>query len=466
MPDHRFGLHPHRLSLEGDLVVQSPLHIGTGDFDTGLLGSGDTDVPDRPQGANATPGLATIQRDGRNRAYIPGSSLKGRMRRLCASDDEAKRLFGDIKQDGGGHISGVFVWGAVQTNGGHAGDAPYAAKLADRRPGAFVAARTRIDRDTGTADHNKLFFQEIVPVGARFRMRLLVVADDRETLDERLAALTPILAGMAHGVTLGKGQADGQGAVTLDPASLKVLRHGIGPDGSLGATPTPLALTTHPTTGRTVARRWQVRLHCQGPFVIVDSSHAPAGNEDERNEQRRRDRNNPALAQLKAQRITKKRPLVLGSSIMGALRTRAAWLQAVHGLGDGDDRNKVCPDAAAARALTPCERLFGVTGFRGLFALADLRVPEATPWTVTSVKLDRFSGAPFDTGLFNTAGFVGVSLRFVLVLQDRGGPAQPGDQDRALADTLVKDVACHGLMLGHGTNKGFGWFDATLDTGD
>src|SRR5205823_4997521 len=154
-------------------------------------------------------------------------------------------------------------------------------------------------------------------------------------------------------------------------------------------------------------------------------------------------------------------PLVLGSSISGALRSRATWLAALdaHRRGDpmpaSNDRVVLHPRDIAS--LTSVERLFGVAGFRGLLQIDSILVHEAEPWCVTSVKLDRFSGAPIDNALFTTETFVGARLTVQLRLVSRGGTA-PEDKDKKWFDALLADVGRNGLQLGHGRNKGFGWF--------
>jgi hypothetical protein len=84
---------------------------------------------------------------------------------------------------------------------------------------------------------------------------------------------------------------------------------------------------------------------------------------------------------------------------------------------------------------------------------------DAKEYEITSVKLDHFSGAPIDKALFTTRAVTGAQLSLNLALRDRGGHGTPGEKDKKLFKELVKDIEDNGLMLGHGTSKGFGWFE-------
>ncbi|MFX4861166.1 hypothetical protein ABTC05_19195, partial [Acinetobacter baumannii] len=80
----------------------------------------------------------------------------------------------------------------------------------------------------------------------------------------------------------------------------------------------------------------------------------------------------------------------------------------------------------------PVRRLFGAVGFRGLLAVETLTVSKAIPWSATSVRIDRFSGAPIDNALFTTAAFRQTELQVTLVLEDRGGDGTPTPADLKL----------------------------------
>ena len=210
-----------------------------------------------------------------------------------------------------------------------------------------------------------------------------------------------------------------------------------------------------------------INLVCDGPFLVNDSSW------DSQLEKQRPGVNAEDVPQLVGQKDGAGAPLVLADSVMGALRARARWLWALNLLEAGKDDqelDKVDPSAFGVKrevrqpadiaGLSAVEKLFGVSGFKGLLKLIDLRtVGEAEEIDLASVRLDRFSGAPIDNALFKTRAFWGGGIQAQFALVNRGDAASPDDDDRKLAKLLFEqDIERNGLVLGHGGNKGFGWF--------
>lgn len=454
----------YRLNVGGTLTVLSPLHVGTGD---GRIVAA---VP-TPKGANTPAEIAAIQRDARRRAWIPGSTLKGLLRRLAEPSSGAggwtERLLGHAagRPDEAARMGALIVRGATLATPADATGFPYADadQTGDGAPatddalgrGVYIAARTAIDPKLGTAAASKLFFQEVVAPGTTFRLDLLL--DLRAPPGDHAAAIEAVLKLLAplaetDGVTIGAGQADGDGRIALDWGTLTLDAGTLGADGTFS----PQRITTPPRPAIAsiggARARWVLDLTCEGPFAILDSSHASTRQEDE--------------AQLSAQRAGHT-PLIPHSSLTGVLRSRAAWLAALDAhranrSGPLDDRDAVYRDETRT-PLSPVQRLFGVAGYRALLQLDALHVRSATPWQVHSVRLDRFSGGPIDNALFAIACFAGVRLEVVLTLSQRPGLSDAAARDaEALADRLFEDVEADGLRLGHGTNRGFGWFDVTV----
>ncbi|SDF10137.1 RAMP superfamily CRISPR-associated protein [Rhodospira trueperi] len=456
-----------RYDIEGTLEALSPLHVGTGEMREveGVKG--------RP-GDNAPPGVAALARDVAGAPLLPSTTLKGLLRGLAGSlgaeiggPDAITLLLGEIKDTavGGdehgqplprGSMGLLTVFCAPRT--GAVPDAS-AMPFADARPiaqhglgdGVFVAARTRIDGASGTASHATLFFQEMVAKGTRFafRCRIEARAGRIDKAEQALTTLKDLLAALTaeYGVALGKGQADGLGRVRLRPQTLSVTRRTVADDGTFTKTAVEdfgLPEVTAPPE----VDRIPIRLRCDGPFAVIDASST---------RERGRHGDEDPTPHLRAQRETETMPLLIGTGISGALRARAAWLWARNEPGiraAAEETEGPVPDDRTVGPKDPVERLFGLTGFRGLLSIASLAVTAEAPLNFTSVRIDRFSGAPVDNALFTTAAFIGVDLSFTLTL--RGGATSV---DRALFNTLCGDIKATGLMLGHGTNKGFGWFD-------
>ena len=447
-------------SYRGELEVVSPLHVGSGSFDSrdGIPGA---------TGANKAPQVALIMRDGDNNPYIPGTTIKGLLRRLF-DDQDVEFMAGEIKDSEveGGRMGAVMVRGARFLAAGPTEALPFTEKLdkTEVGEGVFVAARTAIDDETGTVADAKLFFQEMVAPKSVFSFEVVVAPHARSTITDagaKLEAALRQLAGM-DGVSIGKGQADGFGRIRIKGGKLITRSRTI--DTTSGEVtdgqPKTVALTADPRPAA-----FTISFSCPGPFIIADASRGKEHKPGESKEDRKK-----GEAHSRPQKLGADLPLILGSSVSGALRARAEWLAAVLNLAIPDEKGLI----ADARHLPkdPVNQLFGVTGYRGLLSIRGMDVSTAKLWDVTSVQLDRFSGAPVDNALFTTEVFVGArfSITFGIDARGKADPALPWRErlDAAsvrLLDALIDDLRTNGLQIGAGGNKGFGWFDADVVEG-
>lgn len=466
---------PH-YSLTATLEVVSPLHIGTGEVRKF----------ERFDGDNKPPEVSVAALDSDGKPYLPGASIKGVLRSLSGAHRE--NLFGPDRVDDAieaksGH---VIVWNArfAQTPAEFE-QAPYAAKrfcgeadsFANR--GLFIDARTAIEPEAGVADDKKLFHQLLVMPKTRFHFSLTL--HHRETSDMRnlAAALTRLLCQMAsdEGITLGRGTRTGQGRVKLDPTTVEVKtvpsRFDAGAEIKCLLEGVAAQTMEH---GRIVERR-ALHLKCDGPYLVSDSSKV---RKQTTMDEQSKEPHLQALVEPDG-----KSPRLPGSSIMGALRARALWLAALpdrdiqdENSDNEDDRDDVLRPLEDPARLSPVQRLFGVAGWRGLVSIDAVRfVGDAQSLNeaakkITSVRLDRFSGAPIDGGLFTTQAWLAPSFEISLSLRDRvyqrdGREFQALRQhDKDLFRRLIRDLESEGLMLGHGTNKGYGWFAVTAEGGE
>lgn len=116
-----------------------------------------------------------------------------------------------------------------------------------------------------------------------------------------------------------------------------------------------------------------------------------------------------------------------------------------------------------------------MSGWRALVEVGTIRFLGSAAWSddgtwtagpvrttdLTSVKLDRFSGAPIDNALFTTRAYIDPVFRVELRVRNRTGALNGKavlDADLTLWDRLVEHLVRRGIVLGHGGNKGFGWF--------
>ena len=444
-----------RYRITGEIEVLSPLHVGTSLFRPIAIVTG-------KKGSNDAPLVAAIVRDFEDKPFIPGTALKGLMLRLAERLDEPSRvaLFGVAKNDESGKMGTAIFRGLAWKKPGATQNLPYAAGCATAvdkdglGPGVFVSARTAIDRHSGTAEDNKLFFQEMVAPGARFALDILVEgADQAANVEGLLRLLAELAAVSGHGI--GKNEADGFGRIRLT-GDLAIMHEKLDGQGDFVNGGQAAALAQKWKTIYNKSQKQQpsgkqpwlkaLLLTCKDPFLVVDSSYAGSGKE---------------VPQIVGQKDAGSLPLLLGSSLTGAMRARARWMKALTARDPKavDRTDHVVRDPKDAEGLTPVERLFGVTGFRGLLQVDALKVLTAVPMEIASVKLDRFTGGPFDNALFKTQAHRDVTVRVVLRLASREGVGKAEADDMDFATKLVGDMCKRGLVLGHGGSKGFGWFD-------
>lgn len=467
-----------RLTVTTDLEVLSPLHIGTGErVDCpGLLSE-----EDRATGNNEPgPGLAVVVTDHRGWPCIPGPSLKGALRAILRdSGTEAwKRLFGvDRETSAKGSADGLGM-GRLLVRTAFVTEAP-SETLGQARPhrnlvarGAFASTRTRIDRDSGGVQLRKLFHQEQVMPGLRFRV-LLCLLEPNDAARDALAACLKTL-GQPDGHPLGKGRSSGAGRVRLALDTLSATRQTLDPE-TLGLKDTDetealkarINAATAPSTNGT---RRVLSLVADGPYLSRDPQRSGAStgrrDRDDVTEQQREAQIQPLMREADT-------PDMLGTSLKGVLRSRAAWLEALAMMqagqdGPSDDPDKIYRAASGdpARDLTATERLFGVNGWRGLLRLETPQVRNpGRRRVIHSVSLDRHSMAPLHGALFETEAFVGPAFTVTLTLERRPGIDDAlHERDLEALDRLIDDLAGSDtppLMVGHGTSKGYGWFKVT-----
>ncbi len=419
-----------RLDFQARLRLLSALHVGSGERKSVIA----TDAEDGPTQ------VALILRDGDGRPCIPASSLKGVLRSLS---DRATTdiLFGAITDhraaDGSGQMGALLFRAATLER---AGDPIGCAASSD---GTFIHQRTAVDSGRGIALRNRLFSKEMVAPGAVFSLRLRLErrctgAEFRDLSEAVLDLLSAF--GRSKGVALGASSADGNGRLRLEseiscePWSTDPATGALRP-GKISVVPARRVAECRPFA--------RLRCHSAMPFLIADSAHV----------RDRSDENAPHIKALRRGTGSGAAPFVTGSSVSGALRARAEWLArlaadpAGWGMAEPAETRRQGLDL---ESLSPVEWLFGAVGLRGRLSVT-VSEAKGRPAMVTSVKIDRFSGAPIENALFATDGDLGTSFEIVLSLEDPG-PAGP------LAEALKADLVKNGLRLGHGTNRGFGWF--------
>lgn len=448
----------NRLALKLKLETEAPLHIGAG--------IRRTDPNLQTSDMDKAPEVLLVQRDRTGQPIIPATSLKGALRTAAALPATAvDRLLGEQGEaaEGRGRIARLWLGTAVATTPPDASTAHRGSTTdAGLRAHGFVKTGVQIERTTGAAEARKLFHREVIGRKTTFESEATLFLDNATEAD-LLADLATLLAPLCResGLPLGGQQRQATGRLRL--CDLHIVRKAIDPatldlvDSDEPELASRLKRDAHAVAASAVPPI-RLDLTCPGPFISIRDKSKSTGD---------REVTMPLEADGK--------PLLWPSSLLGALRARAAWLTACavlrqdHRFAPGrnpsevDDRGKVVRKPGEVATLSSVERLFGVAGWRGLLRIGSLEpAPEATTrrQKLTSVTIDRFTGGAMDERLFTEEAFLASAFTAELRLDERA--AYPTQNDRDLLDLLLDDIAAKGLELGHGAAKGFGWFDIAV----
>ncbi len=431
-----------RRSYSCTLETVTPLHLGSGDVRDDLL----PEIEVTRNGVRETRkvAVAAIQRDNGNCPTLPGTALKGALRRNAPDGGEA--LFGNItekkKSPQGQEVTkeparmgALLLRGARWLSGGDGTGLPFAGNA------TFVHARSKIDPGRGTSDSNKLFHAEMVIPKSRFEWHFrLETRGDIDRLEEvLLKALAPWAE--ERGIAIGANKSADLGRVRLVEGTLKRTDWHV-EGGRLVARGEAQTLPLSPSTDKPDAR---LTLLCKGPFLTLDTDVDPPEDDDT---------HTPQLRALRHQNA----PFVLATMVKGALRQRLSWLLACDAF-DPDatppsQGETVIRDPSETHRLSAVERLFGAAGWRGVLRVAVTETAREAAVKSSQVRIDRFSGGTVDSALFTIDADRGVRLELSFWLD----AARAETRDRDNLARVLDDIRENGLELGHGVTKGYGWF--------
>lgn len=423
-----------RIAFSATLEVMSDLHVGA------------------LEAATEQGNVKRLLYDHEDRPLLPASTLKGVLR---AASGDREAIFGaatDTEQ-----VSGIVakLWLDDAPLEEPAEESSFAGRGKLCGSGVFLSDHVAIDRMTGAAENSKLYCRETVAKGGRFALSGI-------WLDaENIAPLTDILSLLAAGLSVGRGTVKGNGRIALRAEDLVMVRETIGTDGAptravfndadMRAVRAEIAEKAAAHNSEKPANLVSLRLVAEGPYLSVREYKEEAG----------------GAARIAQPLQQDGLPLLRSESFMGVLRERASWLAELDwarpAKGQVSADAKPCDDrfrqdTRDLKTLTPVERLFGVAGWR-----SRLRVVEISPAkdcspetaTLTSVSIDRITGAGREKFLFTERVFTNARFDVTLALDD-------DDEDVGVAfNRLINNVLVEGLEIGHGTTKGFGWFDVT-----
>lgn len=435
------------------LIARSRLMIGNGLVEAGEQNQKET----RAQ---------LIALDGNGSPWIPASTLKGCLRAMHVGTDTI-RLFGEIRSDGTGRMGDVSFGNAWLLKGS---------------PIVLVdTSRVAIDRHRGAAEHNKLFRQLAVPAGAKFEARFVIGADSTDDLASAARRLGGVLAPLFSGVRIGTGRRQGCGMVLADQNQVRIrcLR-------LVGGRPKWSDSPAIFDAFRASIKAGDTR---QAPIVDVIADLSIDGDYSRLGKPRSSFEPGRSHTTTTLERDDLGAPLLTGTTVIGALRARCAWLAELDWLRGGAEAGPVGRDratdtvdqrftpldefaregdgghtiAAVLPMLSSVERLFGISGWAGLVEIAELSsTNHGHKHDRTSTAIDRFTGGSLHGALYKTEVAQEPIWRLRLVVRptDERLSAWSNDMrhaDLALLARLIADVRAKGLDLGHGTGKGWGW---------
>jgi len=159
-----------RIVIKGEILTQTPLHIGSGKKDIDI---GEADMP--------------IITDSSDQPYIPGSSIKGKVRseaeriarqsnQFVCNPPNVKNMCGTLKSRLEDFCICCSVFGTAGASGGIS--VASKAKFRDSYPldkvdTLLTRAGTALDRKTGSVYGSSLYHAEAVPSGTRFGLEII-----------------------------------------------------------------------------------------------------------------------------------------------------------------------------------------------------------------------------------------------------------------------------------------------------
>ncbi len=452
------------IQLEARLRLDSPMHIGSG-----RIGKSQAL---RQDGQNDMPEVDLTSLDAKGCPIIPGSSLKGCLRAAMLGHVDHGDFFGPEAGNKVLHSGLVVFWTAKSApdtlENASAGQPFAAAELKDEsnqsistdpeKTGTYIDVRTAIDRGTGTVDEQKLFRRQMVAPGVEFLVRIGISL--RKGLPVAEQACADVLDVLRGGISLGSENNMDQGKARLIADTVTVTLDD--PVTNQNKTLDPQNQVPAKAVS-SVQQLAQFELACDTLFIVNDASAKSKRRAAKEAEVSDKDRP-PSLEALHGFGEEADVPRLPGSTLKGKLRSAAVWYARWH-LNNQDHRDNpsLVYSAGDLNKLSRIERLFGIAGWRGLLSIQDIEFVSHKEWkVVSSVKMDRFSGAPYDNGLFSVKASVAPVFRVKLGLSKRqidGRSDETAKLDSEFFEGFVHYLQSEGITLGMGGNRGLGWFN-------
>lgn len=467
-----------RWRIEGCLVTESGLHIGSGHA---------TRHPEIKDGDKPVE-ISAIVRDHENAPMIPGATLKGNLRAGLAhhsNRDLLNRVFGQGPSTDNSN------------NGGRGGSAEFHdARLVmprrwetplpwwDETRQAWIEIGNAINRSRATVEENKLFHREVVPAGVGFQVVITGMFENEEEVALLLAALEGFNASDDEGrVTIGADTHSGKGRCRWELGEIYRLdRDGVKAwvrDQNRGCAEhclpaidddKRLALLKKAKALRQSNQKdtlaLDITLRFKGPFLVND----PPGEKEKLKE--KDERLKPPDARP---RTNETGDVVLPErSFRGSLRAQAERILRTMVSDDVfHDRGKlhriVCRPEVTELACGPIHnekeldklclpcRLFGAPGWRSPLEIRPFELQPSPSGYEQQVQefiaIDRFTGGGLSGAKFNALAIYSPVFKGQIIL-DRS--RMPCAWARGLLALTLRDLIEGDITFGYGAAKGYG----------
>ena len=306
-----------------------------------------------------------------------------------------------------------------------------------------------IDSKWGTAEHQKLFYEEFVPEGVEFDVEIHVSRLNQADVGVLLGILRHGAEHATHPIQFGANASSGWGLMSWELTSV---RHnndnadGFGDGVGFDCCTVESTIPEEQLPMRAPnCLSMHVSLDFDGPFLVNDASRSKR--DDMSDEEKETHTNFTALRRASGEFW------LPASSVRGALRRRVEFLwRSLVPKGDEND--------------SPVTRLFGSTEHVSRLRVNEFREVTRPPGNTNDdgaghqdfVAIDRFTGgaadgAKFDATFADRPGFTTELILNVDGLQD---------EDAALLRLALRDLCDGRLTVGWGGNKGYGYANGEL----
>lgn len=479
----------NRWLIEGTFETLSNLRIGNGD----TTSRDELEYEDADGWKKVD--ISAFLTDSEDAAYIPGTTLKGKLRSMADNLDEARReqMFGSTDPEKEGAVGGKVIFFDART---HIEDFV----LSDEQTGRLaywkagrktgVSAGVTISRKTRTASDKRLFHQEFVPEGIIFKVRIAGVDLSEAEVKDLLSLLERFGTGQT-GATIGASTGDGWGKLRWTLTGLKSLDE-TGLRGWISTamqgnadnagwnileevSPDRKAEFIHQArAGLTTAANpsslsVDVTLRFDSNFLVNDPSKVKKKSKN-RNDDESEPNENDELPNHFPLLTRDGKVLLPASSIRGALRSQAEKILRTLGgeraacYPDDKGLRKACDTVYSVSdldRLCPACKIFGAPGWRSPIELTDF-TPQPNGDGIRVDKqeflaIDRFTGGGADGLKFNATSQFKPTLNGKISMDlGRLGTAGAGGWAIALLIFTLRDLAEGDVRLGFGAAKGFG----------